>query len=213
MSTSPTFRYSLHRRTLLASLAAATSGAAGCLEVIRSGPESASESTPNDPGTSPGTSTDEYVTAGLHRGTIEATVHDRVNEVRRDHGLDDLDRDPALREIARSHSEDMAARDYFSHVSPEGETPADRYDEFGYDCRVSTGGGRFATGGENLHTVSYEGVERTEPEIARGAVEGWMTSPGHRENLLRGYWENEGIGVAIRETSGRVAVFTTQNFC
>lgn len=46
-------------------------------------------------------------------------------------------------------------------------------------------------------------------DIAKTTVEGWMKSPGHRENLL-GYHTSEGIGVAIANDD---KVYITQNFC
>jgi len=49
----------------------------------------------------------------------------------------------------------------------------------------------------------------TEEELAEKAVEGWMNSTGHRENILSGF-HSEGIGVAIAEDD---KVYITQNFC
>ena len=82
---------------------------------------------------------------------------------------------------------------------------------------------RFATGGENIaQTHTYAGFRvspsgqrtpvgwRTLDEIANRVVQGWMDSPGHRENILRPYWRTQAIGVAI-DSQGRV--FATENFC
>jgi uncharacterized protein YkwD len=40
-----------------------------------------------------------------------------------------------------------------------------------------------------------------------------MNSTGHRENILRPFWESEGIGVAIEDVNGQTRVYATQNFC
>jgi uncharacterized protein YkwD len=60
----------------------------------------------------------------------------------------------------------------------------------------------YINGVPNYHWNSLE-------EIAKTTVEGWMKSPGHRENLL-GYHTSEGIGVAIASDD---KVYITQNFC
>lgn len=40
-----------------------------------------------------------------------------------------------------------------------------------------------------------------------------MNSTGHRKNILRDYWQNEGIGVYFVEIDGKARVYATQNFC
>lgn len=157
-------------------------------------------------------------TAGADDGTINATtdrarlelaIHERVNEARTERGLDALSFDVDLREIARNHSADMAERDYFSHTSPEGEGLQDRYDRFGYDCRVPAGAFRYKGGGENLFTIG-SAASLSNEALADRAVEGWLNSPAHRENLLDGDWRREGVGVA---TASDGAIYVTQNFC
>ncbi|WP_101295090.1 CAP domain-containing protein [Halegenticoccus soli] len=165
---------------------------------------------------------DEAVQHGVNRTALEYAIHAEVNDRRTERGLDPVAFDPELREVARYHSEDMAERGYFAHVSPEGEDLSDRYEKFGYECRVRVSGLKYATGGENIAknyrgapVATDGGVERyeTEEELAAAIVEGWMNSPSHRENLLQPYWENEGIGVAVTTEDGRTAVYATQNFC
>lgn len=184
-------------------------------------------------GSDPVALTDESGSSATDEGTgaageidtarIERAIHERVNEIRRDRGLEPLAADEDLAEIATYYSRRMADEEFFSHTGPDGQTLLDRYDRFGYDCRVDTGGQRYVTGGENLAytyadtpvqteggVVSYGG---NETEIARGIVEGWMNSPGHRENLLRPYWNREGVGVVLDPEDGGTQVIATQNFC
>lgn len=161
--------------------------------------------------------------AGELNGTrLEYLVHEGINERRADRGLSNLSFDTGLRSIARYHSADMANRSYFAHVGPDGETVADRYEKFGYQCRVPMDGLRYATGGENILYTYYDAPVRmenrtveydTQEELARGIVNGWMNSTDHRENLLKPYWENEGIGVYIQEVDGQTRVFASQEFC
>jgi uncharacterized protein YkwD len=74
-------------------------------------------------------------------------------------------------------------------------------------------------GAENIHqgwtaSAFYEGGSvagyNAPEEIAQQAVEGWMSSPGHRQNILTPQWTREGIGLAI-SSDGKI--YATQNFC
>jgi uncharacterized protein YkwD len=136
----------------------------------------------------------------ISSAAIEARVHERINAIRAENDLSTLDHDGAIATIARTHSYDMAEREYFSHVSPDGKRPADRFgDLYPNECRAV---------GENLALVGIPGATDAD-EIAERIVTGWMTSEGHRENILTGRWDSHGIGVYIDE--GRI--YTTQNFC
>lgn len=184
-------------------------------ESLESGtvPVTTGESPSETGDTQPTSSTYEAGTGGLDRERIEGLVHQNVNEERQSHGLSSLSVDGELREIARYHSKDMAETEYFAHTAPDGETMGDRYEKFGYQCRVSTGTNRYAAGGENIFMLSFSGTGYTEEEIAERTVQGWMDSPGHRENLLKEYWNTEGIGVYVVESDGKTRVYVTQNFC
>jgi uncharacterized protein YkwD len=151
--------------------------------------------------------------SGLNSEEIEQLVHEKVNEEREPRGLSTLSFDTNLAEIARYHSKDMAQNNYFAHTSPDGEELGDRYEMFGYDCQADMGGNQYATGGENIFKQSFTGFTFTNEELANETVEGWMNSPGHRENMLQEYWDNEGIGVYIMEDGSETTVYITQNFC
>ena len=99
-----------------------------------------------------------------------------VNEERIKRGLAPLTFDPTLREVARSHSQDMFSRGYFSHYSPEGRDVGDR---------LTAVGAFFLVAGENL---AYA------PNV-KIAHEGLMNSPGHRENILDTQYHKLGVGV------------------
>ena len=45
---------------------------------------------------------------------------------------------------------------------------------------------------------------------ARDTVDGWMASPGHRENILTPTYDRLGAGMAI---SSGGELYATQNFC
>jgi uncharacterized protein YkwD len=64
-------------------------------------------------------------------------------------------------------------------------------------------------------SITYIGTRQvpnymTLERIASQTVNGWMNSPGHRENVLDKGYDREGIGVAI---GANEAVYVTQNFC
>ncbi|MEJ5185593.1 MAG: CAP domain-containing protein [Candidatus Geothermincolales bacterium] len=148
-------------------------------------------------------------------------IHQLTNEQRRHHGLKSLEWDGELAAIAYQHSSDMARRNYFDHTSPEGKSFADRYREHGYQKNTRVGDVVYG-GAENLflnnvarsytydkdtgEVYSYEFSSLE--EIARSTVEGWMQSPGHRENILTPF-TREGIGVYVTDDG---KIYITQNF-
>src|SRR5258705_5498255 len=68
---------------------------------------------------------------------LERMIHTSINVQRRAYESQALEWDDALGELARAHSEDMAKRGYFSHVTPEGLTPMKRLEQAGYTkCRL-----------------------------------------------------------------------------
>jgi uncharacterized protein YkwD len=110
------------------------------------------------------------------RQDLETKMLQLVNAERTKKGLQPLQADPQLTEVARAHSRDMFARGYFAHVSPEGKSPFDRMN----DAHVS-----YLTAGENLalaHSLSI-------------AHNGLMNSPGHCANILNPSFGRVGIGI------------------
>jgi uncharacterized protein YkwD len=124
------------------------------------------------------------------REDLEAQMLQMVNEERQKEGLPALKADPEMREVARAHSRDMFARSYFSHINPEGKTPAER---------ARNAGVRFLTAGENLALA---------PTL-KLAHNGLMNSPGHRANILHKSFGRVGIGIL---EGGRHGLMVTQNF-
>ncbi len=152
---------------------------------------------------------------------LELQIHDLINSERQKNGKSALDWNSKLNVIARKYSEDMAARNYFSHYSPEGGDFSDRYSQAGFTCAITVG--MYIYGGaENIFQNNlYDSVTRTngiissydwnsQSEIATSTVNGWMNSQGHRDNILESFWKTEGIGVAISTDN---KVYITENFC
>lgn len=149
---------------------------------------------------------------------LETRIHDLVNAERNKAGLSSLTFDNCMANTARYHSLDMAERLYFSHYNPEGQGPTDRGKELGCGCPSS----KYIGFAENIFQNNLysrytliNGIIReydwnNEEEIAQSTVKGWMTSPGHRQNILTSDYYREGIGIAI---SNDDKVFITQDFC
>lgn len=165
----------------------------------------------------------------LNRGEIEKWVIEFTNEERVSAGLQPFRHDAAISDIARSHSEDMARLGFMSH-DIEGRDPTDRAMAAGYDCRAYSEDGSYSYGlSENIAEhprvtqwrglgMSYRpvGYYHDAEEAAQELVQGWMNSPGHRENILDRGAHRLGVGIAIREASeyGYVSetIYATQNF-
>lgn len=130
---------------------------------------------------------------------IETAIHKETNRRRTAHNTTALEYSPHLSAIALQHSRHMAQEDFFDHTAPNGSEPIDRYRRFGHDTRSS---------GENIALEPVD-VTASADETAHSIVEGWMNSPGHRENILRGRFDEEGLGVYI-DPSG--SIYATQNF-
>jgi len=127
--------------------------------------------------------------AALERATVIA-----INAERERYGLAPLDPLESLSDVARRHSADMAQRDFFSHRSPDGRETEDRVRSAGYGFRALA---------ENI----FRGARMDDP--VGEAVSSWMTSPGHRRNVLGEPFTHTGVGIAV---DGRGALYFTQLF-
>ncbi|TWI65386.1 Cysteine-rich secretory protein family protein [Pseudoduganella lurida] len=87
---------------------------------------------------------------------------------------------------AVNHSTDMAELRYFSHQAKDGSVVGDRAIQAGYRWRAI---------GENIASGQ---------ESARAAVDGWLDSPGHCENIMNAAFTEMGIGYAVNPERGRV---------
>ena len=165
----------------------------------------------------------------LDRGEIGMWVIEFTNDERRKAGLKLLQHDHAISAIARSHSENMAESSALLH-DIGGKDAIDRAMDAGYNCRAYRGDGSFSYGlSENIaehprvtqwmgRGRSYRPVDynRDAKDVAQELVQGWMTSPGHRENILDRDSYRIGLGVAVQESPeyGYISetVYATQNF-
>ena len=112
---------------------------------------------------------------------MEVEAFNLVNQQRVNNGLAALTMNEEVRAVARSHSQDMVDRHFFSHTNPDGDSPFDR---------LADAGITYSWAGENI--AMNQGYSNP----AETAVTGWMESTGHRENILRSQFTQTGMGVA-----------------
>src|SRR3954453_20453274 len=77
---------------------------------------------------------------------IRGRALELVNGTRQEHGLPPLALQQQLNTAAQAHADDMLARHYYGHASPEGRTAADRY--------VLAGGSKWRLIAENIANCS-----------------------------------------------------------
>lgn len=113
-----------------------------------------------------------------------------LNQDRNRNGLPALALDATLSNIARVKSCDMRDNNYFAHESPTYGRIKDMLTRFGY---------AFNGAGENI--AHHATVEK--------AQAAFMSSAGHRQNILSSAWTKVGIGICY-DRSG--FVYVTQIF-
>ncbi len=125
-------------------------------------------------------------TSALTRGNVLAYATDMTqggllsatNAQRAAVGLGNLALNGTLSQAAQSKANDMVARNYWSHNTPDGNPPWVFIDGVGYAYKKA---------GENL---AYGFGTSSE------AVTGWMNSPSHKANMLDISYKEVGFGIA-----------------
>ncbi|MEU8776458.1 CAP domain-containing protein [Streptomyces sp. NPDC048606] len=105
-----------------------------------------------------------------------AAVLALVNQERAQAGCVAVRANPPLAALAGAFSRDMAARGFFDHTDPDGNTPWKRAENAGI-------GG---LGGENIARGQGD---------AASVMRAWMNSPGHKANILNCEFRTMGVGV------------------
>ena len=109
-------------------------------------------------------------------------IVDLTNAARKKAGLNTLEMDEMLMQAAQARADEMAAATMYAHIRPDGS----RFSTV-TDCPYV---------GENIHRISQPYLTYYGLELAQTAVDDWIESPLHRENLLRGDMAAIGVGVA-----------------
>ncbi len=101
-----------------------------------------------------------------------------TNSQRAAHGQPVLTLSSQLNSAAQAKANDMTARNYWSHNTPEGQEPWIFVDAAGY---------KYLKAGENL---AYGFMD------SDGTITGWMNSPSHKANMLDSAFGEVGFGFA-----------------
>ena len=137
--------------------------------------------------------------------SLEQGVLQEINSVRREHGLAPLRLSTRLSAAARQHSQEMAARGYFSHDSANGSS---------FDRRIA----RYYPLGRNSYWSVGENLLWSSPDVdPDGALQMWWNSPEHRKNMLTARWREIGVSAVHAATApgtygGREVTIVTTDF-
>jgi len=113
---------------------------------------------------------------------LERRVFDLINQKRMQHGLQPVMWSDDVARVARLHSANMAKYRFFSHQGIDGKRVSNRAESMGVR--------KWRSLGEN---IAYS---RGFGSPLENAIESWMRSSGHRENILGNQWQKTGVGIA-----------------
>jgi uncharacterized protein YkwD len=135
-------------------------------------------------------------TAGLSDlPRVRASMLAAANALRAKAGAPPLAGDPRLDAAAQRHAEDMLARSYYGHETPEGDGPRERLRAAGFN--------RAAAFGENIARGPYSVEE---------VLTAWHKSRDHRRNLLHPGFTHLGAGMARGRGPDGWTVIWVQDF-
>lgn len=117
-----------------------------------------------------------------------------TNQKRSEVGLSALSLNQELSAAAYTKGRDMIDKDYWAHVAPDGTQPWKFFNDFGYKYRYA---------GENL---------ARDFSNAQSAVDAWMNSPTHRDNILNPKYKEIGIGIVEGDLAGSDTTVIVQFF-
>ncbi|KKQ25656.1 MAG: hypothetical protein US62_C0015G0024 [Candidatus Woesebacteria bacterium GW2011_GWA1_37_8] len=117
-----------------------------------------------------------------------------TNKKRADAGLPALTYNPTLAIAAKAKGENMLANDYWAHTAPDGTEPW---------AFFATAGYKYKYAGENLAR------DFSNPE---SAIEAWMASNSHKENILSTRYKEIGVAVVEGDLAGSDTTIIVQLF-
>lgn len=124
----------------------------------------------------------------------ETNIFKDINEIRKAANLTPLEFDIDLSRLSQQRSKDMVENNYFSHYDQDGEP------YFSVMITASCDNPELTAMGENLEMNNHS-------DSSIEAVEAWMESEEHKDNILNPDWRSIGVGEA-KDDQGRV-FFTT----
>lgn len=125
---------------------------------------------------------------------LPTVLVDLTNQSRVAYGITPVAHDTLLDIAAQAAANDMAAKGYFAHVSPDGKTPWFWLNQAGY---------HYSYAGENL-AVNFTDSQNVETA--------WMESPTHRANIVKPQYTRVGFGTANGMYEGKETTFVVEFF-
>ena len=132
---------------------------------------------------------------GRSRSLTADHIIQATNEERIAAGLVPLITNEQLNASAHTKADDMIARQYFEHISPDGKGVSDLGAQVGYDYIIM---------GENLALGDFN--------TTKDLLDAWMNSAGHRANILNKDYSDIGVAVVQGEYNGKTTWFAVQHF-
>lgn len=127
----------------------------------------------------------EEITSSLTED--EKEILELINNERANNGLNPLQIDDDLQNIVRIKAQDMVDNDYFAHESPTYGSPFEM---------MKSNQITYRTAGENIAGNSDN----------KKAVEAWMNSESHKNNILNNSYNYTGVAVVSSSKYGKIFV-------
>lgn len=145
-----------------------------------------------------GVSQDDYLAnraAEYHDlGEMRRRMLERLNAERRSRSLPPYAPSAVLDRVAQAYADDMLKRSHYGHVDPEGLTVRERAYAGGYDLRFIA-----------------ENLAAGQPTVDE-AMDGWMKSEKHRDNILSRIYTEAGFGLSIGHNKRGYQIIWVQVF-
>ena len=135
--------------------------------------------------TTSNTSSNQATSTSFSMSENEKLIFDLINKARTNANVAKLSANSTVFKVARLKSEDMVNKSYFSHTSSTYGSPFKMLTDYKVSYKVA---------GENI---------AGNPSL-EDAVNAWLNSPTHKQNILSNSYNYIGIGVSKSETYGYI---------
>jgi len=152
---------------------------------------------------------------------LNAAIFHLTNKERKKKKRSELIFSAELGKAAQFHSEQMRDQKFYSHENAKDK------EFYSLDDRIRYFGGNFRMYGENINDIDYKGQWRdkffmlgitplTYGDLAKKIVRSWMSSSGHRANILDLDFKFLGCGTALpinpHKRKKYIYIYSTQDF-
>ncbi|MFA5051684.1 MAG: CAP domain-containing protein [Patescibacteria group bacterium] len=135
-----------------------------------------------------------YPSAGHFAAITQTEILNLTNAARAEAGVSALKSNAVLNQAAMLKAQDMIAKDYFAHTSPDGTKPWEFFRQAGYS---------YSSAGENL------AMDFTEASTVQTA---FMNSPSHKKNIVNPKYTEMGVAVVEGMLQGHQTTLLVEFF-